>query len=81
MANPQAEISIRDLAQLVANLSSPPLPVTYIDNDLQKPGYMPSKVPRSLPSIVKLSALGWKPSIGIEEGFSRTVKSYSSLTD
>ena len=31
---------------------------------------------RSCPSIDKISQIGWKPSIDLSEGFSRTIKSF-----
>lgn len=63
------EISIRDLAVLIKNI------VGYegrIVNDLNKP----DGTPRKLMDSQKLSALNWKPQIGLEEGI-RMV--YSSL--
>lgn len=76
LSNPSAEISIRDLAQLIAGLSDPPLEVFYGHNQDLKPGYMPSQVPRSLPSITKVNALGWQPVVGLHQGFNRTLLSY-----
>ena len=77
MANPSAEISILGLAHLVANLIEPPLSVGLVDTQLAKPDYMHSQVLRSLPSTSKLEGLGWQPLVGLEEGFSRTLLSYS----
>ncbi|WP_186589636.1 NAD-dependent epimerase/dehydratase family protein [Synechococcus sp. MVIR-18-1] len=79
LANPNAEISILELAHLVANLVDPKLEVSIQDSFAKKPGYVPSAVPRSLPSVLKLEALGWRASIGLEEGFSRTLLSYSNF--
>ena len=76
LSNPNAEISIRDLATLVAGLSNPPLEVYLGNNEDLKPGYMPSQVPRSLPSIAKVQALGWQPVVGLQDGFKRTLSSY-----
>jgi UDP-glucuronate decarboxylase len=76
VANPNAEITIRDLASLVGGLTNPPLEV-YVGNinDL-KPGYLPSPVARSLPSIAKLQDLGWMPVVSLQDGFTRTRSSY-----
>jgi len=76
LSNPDTEISIRDLASLLAGLSNPPLEVYFGNNQDLKPGYLPSQVPRSLPSIAKVQALGWQPVIGLEDGFKRTLSSY-----
>jgi UDP-glucuronate decarboxylase len=76
VSHPNAEISIRDLASLVAGLSNPTLEVYLGNNQDLKPGYMPSQVPRSLPSIAKVQALGWQPVVGLQDGFKRTLSSY-----
>jgi nucleoside-diphosphate-sugar epimerase len=76
VANPNAEISIRDLAHTLANLFvdrgigvnfAPPPP----DNS-----YLKSPILQSCPSIDKIMNLGWQPCVGIEEGFRRTIESY-----
>jgi dTDP-glucose 4,6-dehydratase len=76
LSNSNAEVSIMDLATLVAGLSNPPLDVYLGNNQDLKPGYMPSQVPRSLPSIAKMQALGWQPVVGLHDGFKRTLSSY-----
>lgn len=76
LSNPSAEVSIRDLAKLIAGLSDPPLEVVYGNNQDLKPGYMPSQVPRSLPSTAKVNALGWQAVVGLHDGFKRTLLSY-----
>jgi UDP-glucuronate decarboxylase len=76
LSNPNAEISIRDLASLVAGLTDPPLEVYVGNNQDLKPGYLPSQIPRSLPSIAKVQDLGWKPVVGLQDGFKRTLSSY-----
>lgn len=76
LANPHAETSILDLARLIGGLVEPKLEVCSVDPDLAKPGYVVSTVPRSLPSIAKLQALGWQPTTDLESGFRRTLLSY-----
>ena len=76
MGNSGAEISVKDLAYLIATLNVPHLPVRMVDSQLAKPGYIPSQVSRYLPSIDKLESLGWKPLVDLEEGFARTLASY-----
>jgi nucleoside-diphosphate-sugar epimerase len=76
LANPDAETSIIDLAHLIGDLVEPKLEVCSVDPGIVKPNYMASPVPRSLPSIVKLQTLGWKPTTDLESGFRRTLLSY-----
>lgn len=76
LSNPETEITIRDLASLLAGLSNPPLEVYLGNNQDLKPDYLPSQVPRSLPSIAKVQALGWQPFVGLQYGFERTLSSY-----
>ena len=78
LANPYAEISIRGLASLISNLSEPALPIFRNDSKALHSNYLPSPVPRSLPSIKKINGIGWHPSISLEVGFSRTRSSYLS---
>jgi UDP-glucuronate decarboxylase len=76
LANPDAETSIIDLAHLIGGLVEPKLDVCSVDPSIAKPNYMASPVPRSLPSIAKLQALGWRPTTSLESGFRRTLLSY-----
>jgi UDP-glucuronate decarboxylase len=76
LANPDAETSIIDLAHLIGGLVEPKLDVCLVEPGIAKPNYMTSPVPRSLPSIAKLQALGWRPTTGLESGFRRTLLSY-----
>ena len=76
LANPDAEISIINLAHLISGLVEPRVLVCSIDPGIAKPDYMASLVPRSLPSIAKLQALGWRPTTDLESGFRRTLLSY-----
>ena len=79
LGNPDAEITILDLAHLISGLSQAKPKVEFVDPGIAKPDYMASSVSRSLPSIAKIGALGWKPRIGLEEGFGRTLESYSFI--
>jgi len=40
--------------------------------------YIKSPVLHSFPSIDKVSTIDWTPSIGIKEGFNRTIKLFSN---
>ena len=76
VANPDAETSILDLASLIAQLSNPSLDVVSTDPNKTKPGYIPSPVKRSLPSIDKIRDLGWSPKQNLKMGFERTILSF-----
>jgi len=76
LANPKAEISIRDLGLLISNLTHPPLPLVYNTETIDQSKYLASKVPKSLPSIAKINAIGWYPTTSLQDGFSRTRASY-----
>ena len=78
LANPTSEVSIRNLALLISNLSNPPLPMIYESVKDGQSRYLPSSVPRSLPSIAKINSIGWYPTTSLQDGFSRTRSSYLS---
>lgn len=76
VGNPGAEIRIRELAKLIATLF-PEREIEVQFNLMKSSGsYLKSPVLRSCPSIEKISRLGWRPTIGLRDGFSRTIKSY-----
>jgi len=74
--NDEAEISIRDLAQVLARefrdrgIRAEVLPRNADDK------YLPSPIARSCPNTSRLRLLGWSPRVGIAEGFRRTVTSF-----
>ncbi len=75
VGNPDAEISIRNLATLVANL----FPERRIGTFFSEPKsgtYLKSPVMRACPSIQKIRQLGWYPTTGLEDGFRRTIQAY-----
>jgi GDP-L-fucose synthase len=64
-----ADVTIRELAELVARV------VGYtgaLSNDLSKP----DGTPRKLLDVSRLQALGWKPSISLEDGVAATYRWY-----
>lgn len=76
VANPEAEISVGDLARLLAGLH-PARRVGVIARPAPPdPAGTRSPIPRQLPSIAKLRTLGWSPAVGLEAGFRRTIESY-----
>jgi UDP-glucuronate decarboxylase len=76
IGNPNAEISVRDLALLVANIfPERNIGVDFLQSN-PNPNYLPSKISRSCPSIDKIRSLGWQPKIALIDGFRRTIESY-----
>lgn len=75
VGNPNCEISIVNLAQLLVDLfPSKMIKLQRIENISNN--YIHSKVNRNLPDIEKIKSLGWIPKISINEGFYRTILSY-----
>lgn len=76
IANPAAEVSMRDLADTLAGL----FPERGISVRFEIPPasnhYLKSPITRSCPSISKARALGWSPVTDIATGFRRTILSY-----
>jgi UDP-glucuronate decarboxylase len=74
VGNPDAEISIKDLAHLLVGLfPEMGLSVNHLSPDPPAAGYLQSQITRSTPDIDRMIALGWQPSTGLSEGFKRTV--------
>jgi GDP-L-fucose synthase len=59
------DISIRELAELICD-------IVGFDGELSWDATKPDGTPRKLLDITKLRALGWKPSIPLREGITRT---------
>lgn len=76
MGNDDAEISIRDLADVMVNLFPEWGLKVERTVDQHQAGYLRTAIDRACPDTARLRGLGWKPTIGIEEGFRRTVLSY-----
>jgi UDP-glucuronate decarboxylase len=76
VGNPNGEISIYELAQLLSSLF--PEKGVRVTRELNKDqGYLKSLVTRNCPDIGKLQNCGWNPKYSVSEGFSRTIKSYA----
>ncbi len=74
VGNPDAETSIKDLAHLLASLfPEMGLSVNHLPTEPPTGGYLQSQVSRSTPAIERMKALGWLPTMGLAEGFKRTV--------
>ena len=76
LANPDAEISIRNLASLISSLFPESGLSTRFEIAAGSETYLKSPISRSCPNIDKIKGLGWSPTVGLQDGFSRTIKSY-----
>lgn len=75
IANLDNLISIRDLAELIAGLDTQgKVNVLYANKEEQKLKYLPFKL--GIMNIDKITALGWKPQVGLEEAFRYTLESF-----
>lgn len=75
MGNSHCECSIVDLADRLVSLY-PEKKLQVVKKEVKKEGYIKSPVQKIVPDISKIKLLGWNPTVGIEEGFSRTIASY-----
>ncbi|MGY2906898.1 NAD-dependent epimerase/dehydratase family protein [Bradyrhizobium sp. URHC0002] len=75
IGNPSGSISIADLARLLAGLFSkhPPQIGQPSSNVRDK---VTTKLAATCPDITKVKALGWSPTVGLAEGFRRTIDYY-----
>ena len=76
VGNPNAEVSIRDLAVVLAGLFPDRRVKTRFELSTDHSAYLKSPIARSCPSIDKTVALGWTPTTGVEAGFRRTIQSF-----
>lgn len=76
VGNPSGEISISELADLVANLL-PDRKVTVVRSlQTSSDGYLRSNLSRNSPNISRIAELGWAPTTNLVDGFSRTIRSF-----
>ena len=75
ISNPKGEISVLNLGNLLVKLfQEKNLKVEKKENI--RDGYMKSEISRYVADISKIKRLGWEPKYSLEEGFSRTVRSF-----
>jgi UDP-glucuronate decarboxylase len=75
IGNPEGEISISNLATLIANLDANNVSVKFKHRKSSE-SYMPSQVSVICPDISKAANLGWVPRTSLEDGFRKTIESY-----
>ena len=74
IGNPEAEISIGELATMLINLYPElSLKVRY---DYPKENYMPSDTIAVVPDIQRIKQMGWEPTVSIKTGFQKTIRSF-----
>lgn len=76
VANPQGELSVKELADLLVGLY--PEKRLEVKMELESSGYLKSPFSRLIPDVKSLSDLGWKPRVSPEIGFRRMIESYSN---
>ncbi|WP_159730939.1 NAD-dependent epimerase/dehydratase family protein [Methylosinus sp. Ce-a6] len=77
VGNPEAVASVRALAETLIGLY--PQRGVSLRSSVPPSGYIPSQIQRSAPDTTRLEALGWRPTVGIAEGFKRTIDIYSDI--
>lgn len=75
IANLDNLISIRDLAELIAGMDERgKIKVRYKNQEGQKMKYLPFKL--AVMDVDKITGLGWRPQVGLEEAFRYTLESF-----
>jgi nucleoside-diphosphate-sugar epimerase len=77
VGNAEAVVSVRKLAETLVGLY--PQRGVRLRSSLPSSGYLPSQVQRSAPDTTRLETLGWRPRVGIADGFRRTIDIYSAI--
>lgn len=76
VANPQGELSIREMADLlVETFPDRGLRVEFSGGE-RSGSYLQSPFARNCPDVSRMAALGWTPSTPVADGFRRTVRSF-----
>ncbi len=70
---PGSDVSIRELAELVGR-------ITGYQGRIEWDHSKPDGMPRKLMDVSKISTLGWRPQVSLEQGVSRTIAEYRALT-
>jgi UDP-glucuronate decarboxylase len=74
VVNTEASLTVRELADLLAQLAPPPGINVQMQSVVKPSGYLPHAQPYYQPDITKLAQLGWRPTVGAHEGFRRTLE-------
>ncbi|MFA6357104.1 MAG: NAD-dependent epimerase/dehydratase family protein [Candidatus Omnitrophota bacterium] len=76
VGNEDAEISIINLARLLAGLFPEKKLRVEVDMQYKKAGYIKSSIIRNSPDTHKLRSLGWEPHYLLKSGFKRSIESF-----
>lgn len=79
IGNPDAEVSMNQLAEIIAKVSKEVMPssISVVQSRQgHDSSYLESPIIRNSPDISRISQLGWKPSTSLQEGFKKTIQSY-----
>ena len=76
IANPKAEISVKELARTISGLFPERNLGVRFENLILDGSYLKSSIVRQVPSIEKAIGLGWEPVVDVPTGFKRTILSY-----
>lgn len=77
VGNDEAELSILELAELLAVTFSDRGCKVVMDSSRRAPEYVQSPILRNCPDTSRLRQLNWRPTIAPAEGFKRTVLSFT----
>ena len=75
IANPAAEMSVAELAELVVGLF--PEKGLIVERGAQAADYVPSPHNRLVPDVGRLNALGWRALVMPQVGFKRMIEAYT----
>jgi UDP-glucuronate decarboxylase len=78
IGNDEAEISVKALARLLAGMFPEKKLGVIHTRRPERDAYLPSTLRRIRPDTTKIRELGWRPMVGLREGFYRTVRSFTN---
>lgn len=78
IGNPYGEISVCDLAHLIAGLYPDKHISVKFEHRHEAESYLSSQISVTCPDITLARSLGWSPITSIENGFRKTIESYQS---
>jgi len=76
LGNPRSAVSVLNLAQTLVRLFPDKKLKVIIKEEQSGEKHSSANTNIRSPDIAKLEALGWNPTYSLEEGFSRTIRSY-----
>lgn len=76
IGNPECEISISNLAHLIAGLYPTKRMSVIFEHRTESERYIQSNISVTCPDIIKARNIGWSPLTSLENGFRKTIESY-----